>query len=174
MKTCKQCGEVKPLSHFRSYYGGRKGTYTMCKDCERLNAREKYLSKKGDKRTQLEDTELSKIHELYNVQRAAGLNPPRCSSERDADPIGCIDDMINKYAAASAVPSELRQWLSCDLTENPEYYLVDVYEALREKYRPVLKLDKNTFTPVYDDTYKSVLDELLDRFNEYEDSYYGG
>ena len=35
-KTCKQCGELKPIEQFRKYYGGRKGTYTTCKTCENI------------------------------------------------------------------------------------------------------------------------------------------
>ena len=38
-KTCKQCGVIKPLEQFRNYYGGRKGTYTVCKSCEKINSR---------------------------------------------------------------------------------------------------------------------------------------
>ena len=61
VKTCRQCGEIKPLSQFRKYYGGRKGTYKMCKVCERVNSREKYLFAKGDSLRQEEKVELKKI-----------------------------------------------------------------------------------------------------------------
>ena len=45
-------------------------------------------------------------------------------------------------------------------------------EELREKYRPMLEINKQTMMPVYDDTYKSILDQILARFDEYEDAYY--
>ena len=43
VKICKQCGQIKPIEQYRKYYGGRKGTYKVCKSCEKINARAKYL-----------------------------------------------------------------------------------------------------------------------------------
>jgi hypothetical protein len=186
-KQCKQCGEVKPLTQFRQYYGGRKGYYTVCKSCEKINSRAKYLERKMDSRTQLEEVELNKIHRLYDAQRACGLQPPRRDSGRHTKLSDSLDDMINAYESKAnivpelsefldteAIPAELQQWLSCELTEEPDYYLDKVYEDLKSKYRPVLKIDQETMLPSYDDTYKQVLEVILGRFNDYEDAYYEG
>ena len=188
VKTCKQCGELKPISQFRRYYGNRRGTYTMCKQCERINSREKYLTAKGDELSVDERAELDKIHQLYDYQRSLGLNPPGKQSRRPALSDE-LDNMLDKYRgmaekvveAAGAVshvaaeaPAELTKWLVETLTEEPDYYLDDVYEKLRETYRPCVGIDKETMMPVYDDKYKAILDRILDRFSDYEDSYYGG
>lgn len=184
-KICRQCGEVKPVSQFRKYYGGRKGTYKTCKMCEKINSRAKYLMNKGEACSDADLVELKKIHILWEAQRAAGLQPPRENAGRALPLVESLDDMINKYtqqaeelqeiiqtAKTSDVPAELSRWLTEPLTDEPEYYQDVVYEDLRAKYRPKSKVDKNTLLPVYDDTYKTILDEILDRFYAYEDAYY--
>lgn len=188
VKTCKQCGELKPISQFRRYYGNRRGTYTMCKSCERINSREKYLSAKGDERSVDENAELDKIHQLYDYQRSLGLNPPGKQSRRPALSDE-LDDMLDKYRGMAEkvveatgaihdiiaeVPAALNRWLVEELTDEPDYYLDDVYETLRETYRPCVGIDKDTMMPVYDEKYKAILDRILERFSDYEDSYYGG
>lgn len=187
VKTCKQCGELKPISQFRKYYGGRKGTYKMCKGCERVNSREKYLAGKVDL-SDAEREELSKIHTLYEMQRNAGLQPPTKSGRRQAL-TESLDDMIQKYAQMSAeadkaaggiplqfrdAPRELIKWITEPLTREPDYYMDEVYEKLVDTYRPCVGIDRETMMPVYDNKYKGILDCILDRFTEYEDSYYEG
>lgn len=185
VKTCKQCGELKPISRYRKYYGGRRGTYKVCLDCERINSREKYLTAKGANRTSDEEAELERIHMLYEYQRNIGLQPPVRHGGRK--PLTeDLDRMIQKYAdlsakaadetpianAASVAPYELTRWLTETLDKEPEYYLDEVYEQLKDKYRPCIGIDNDTMMPKYDNTYKDVLDRILDRFNDYEDSYY--
>lgn len=189
-KICKQCGKLKPLSNFRHYYGGRQGTYKTCLDCERINTREKYLRRKSeeDRISDKEREELESIHVLYTVQRSAGLQPPR--SRHDSSTLELVHSMLDQYAAAERtaaeaalssdmvipgsdnVPDELKIWLNKKLTKEPEYYQDIVYEKLREKYRPIIEIDKSTMLPVYDDTYRFVLDAILKRFDDYEDKYY--
>lgn len=184
-KRCKQCGEIKPIEQFRKYYGGRKGHYTTCKTCEKINSRAKYLTNKGDKCSEAERTELAKIHELWDVQRAAGLQPPRENTGRKASLSKSLDDMIGKYKQQAevvrevvqavgdiSVPAELSRWLTEPLTEEPEYYQDEIYEQLKAKFRPKTKIDPDTMLPVYDDTYRPILDKILERFNDYEDNYY--
>ena len=182
-KTCKQCGELKPIEQFRKYYGGRKGHYNTCKSCEKINARMKYLRAKGDlSRTDAEHSELLKIYQLYEAQRAAGLQPPREGGNRNTPLVDSLDDMIAKYkpvkpsntatSTQSFVPAELQTWLKCELTEEPDYYIDEVHDNLKAKYRPQLYIDKETMQPVYDDTYKDVLEQVLNRFYEYEDTYW--
>lgn len=186
-KICKQCGELKPIEQFRKYYGGRKGHYNTCKLCEKINARAKYLKSKGDSMTFQEGAELDKIYKLYEAQRAAGLQPPREGGVRNTPLVDSLDDMIAKYQTNTSniipvplgasieqrfVPADLQLWLNCDLTEDPDYYLDEVYEELKAKHRPQLRIDTATMQPVYDDTYKDVLETILDRFYKYEDEYY--
>lgn len=184
-KLCKQCGEVKPTEQFRNYYGGRKGKYTTCKTCERINSREKYLSSKAATTGLAEDEniELSKIHELWDYQVQLGLCPPRKVSGK-ATPLD-LDMMLDSYKdqatkaksvlpinSPAQAPAELVTWLTCALTEAPEHYQEDVYYNLKAKYRPQLLIDKETHMPIYDDTYKELLDKIAARFDEYEDTYY--
>lgn len=184
-KPCKQCGEIKPIEQFRKYYGGRKGTYTICKTCEKINSRAKYLTNKGDKCCESEITELNKIHELWNAQRLAGLQPPREGAGRKVPITESLDDMISKYkqqaevvqevvqaVGTPGIPAELSKWLTEPLTEEPEYYQDEVYDSLRAKYRPKTKIDPDTMLPMYDDTYLPVLEKILSRFDAYEDEYY--
>lgn len=189
VKTCKQCGEIKPLTQFRKYYGGRKGTYKMCKSCERINSREKYLRAKGESMSPYEEEELSMIHELYEYQRRMGLQPPT-KQERRASVIDELDCMLGKYhdMAAQTVkftkqetldvmagaPHELVKWLTEPLTQEPDYYMDEVYDKLVDTYRPCINIDKASMMPVYDNKYKAILDKILERFTDYEDTYYEG
>jgi len=166
---CKQCGINKPAEQFRKYYGGRKGHYKTCLDCERINSRYKYLHNKQEL-SQDESNELIKIEELYTVQRKHGLKPPHTIIKK-ASITDAIDAMLNEYSDKPiGIPDELNKWLNEPLTKEPEYY-DEVYDRLKKTYRPVLKLTEE-FMPIYDDTYKEILDNILTRFCEYEDSYY--
>ena len=97
-KICSHCGEEKPLSSFRHYYGGRKGTYKYCKDCEKIITREKYLVAKGVRRTPQEEMELQKIHKLYELRVSVGLEAPRHSDNR-VGTVDLIDQMLAKAEA---------------------------------------------------------------------------
>lgn len=185
-KTCRQCGEIKPVEQFRKYYGGRKGTYSTCKFCEKINSREKYLSHKYDEGTISEEDalELYKIQRLWDFQKQLGLRPPRFSAGRSVPIAESLDSMIDRYGAraeavanvpiqaGNAPPAELLKWLIEPLTKEPEYYQDDVYNTLRDQFRPQLSVDQKTMLPVYDDTFKDVLEQIAARFDEYEDGYY--
>lgn len=189
VKTCKQCGELKPISQFRRYYGGRKGTYKVCKACERINSREKYLRSKGESMNYAEEAELEKIHTLYEYQRQMGLQPPT-RQERKGTISTELDGMLDKYKGMAAqiaastdlvgdmhphnVPHELMKWLAEPLTQEPDYYLDEVYDTLCDTYRPCTGIDRTSMMPVYDNKYKAILDRILERFSDYEDTYYEG
>lgn len=167
-KRCRQCGEIKSVDKFRPYYSG-SGTYTICKGCEKINSRAKYLSRKGDKATEADKSELAKIHQLYEYQRLVGLRPPR----RAAEVQNRLDELLSRFKTASVDgPEELQKWLTVELTDVPEYYTDEVYEQLTSKYRPMLYIDQETLTPVYDETHSILLNQILERFNKYEDEYY--
>lgn len=180
-KSCKQCGELKPIELFRNYYGNRKGSYTTCKACEKINSREKYLANKNQL-SGSEQEELRKIHELWEYQTELGLRPPR-TKEHVPSSID-LDEMLYKYGSrarsvqniinhdAPPPPPELVKWLTEPLVDSPEDYQDTVYEQLREKYRPYVRIDDVTMLPIYDDTYKDTLLKIAKRFDEYEDEYY--
>lgn len=182
-KICKQCGELKPIEQFRKYYGGRKGHYNTCKVCEKVNARYKYLIRKGV-RTDADHAEIGKIELLYDLQRKAGLRPPNSDTVRSKSIADSLDDMLAKYKDMSAiecvdagtykqpVPAEIQRWMTEPLTEEPDYYLDEIYESLKAKYRPQLSIDTATMQPIYDDTYKDALEQVLDRFYQYEETYW--
>lgn len=184
-KVCKQCGELKPTDQFRNYYAGRRGTYTICRTCERINSRAKYLLRKGERCTEKDSEELSKIYELWNIQRMAGLQPPKEKDDGERSVSESVDFMLNKLKNSlaeiskaagediSGVPPELTKWLTAPLTEHPDYYLENIYEELSKTYRPMLRIEESEMQPEYDDTYKSVLHKILDRFYDYEDNYEG-
>jgi hypothetical protein len=73
------------------------------------------------------------------------------------------------------VPDELQHWLTVDTQEwkkdniSPEYLQETVYESLKAKYRPQVGVNKETFVPIYDDTFKAVLNQILRRFDDYEE-----
>ena len=82
IKICRFCGEEKSIDNYRHYYDGRKGTYTYCKDCERIETRRKYLQKRGNKCTPEQIKELEDIRALYNARVAKGLSVPGRSQKK--------------------------------------------------------------------------------------------
>lgn len=169
VKKCRQCGDVKPIELFRPSYNGN-GTYTICRSCEQLNSRAKYLMRKGAKATEDDKLELASIMQLYELQRACGLRPPR--TRRDEGRKKELEEAMEKYKTMAAKgPKELQHWLTVELTDVPEYYLDTVYEQLKAKYMPKVGMTAELL-PVYDTRYADILDKILDRFNAYEDTYY--
>ena len=83
-------------------------------------------------------------------------------------------------APPSDVPDELQAWLDADPAEwqakelSPEYLQETIYESLKAKYRPQIGVDRDTYLPIYDDTYKDVLNQILRKFDDYEEQYAGG
>lgn len=169
MKICKQCGQKKELSEYRNYYNGRTGQYSRCKECEKINSRCKYLRKK--ERSANEQIELDSIEELYELQVKLGFSPPNSKVRTPLD----IEAIKQQYIqqVAEEIPEELSKWLTEPLTEEPDVYL-DIYDTLVTQYAPVIRFDPVTYLPVYDEKHRPTLRSILDRFNEYEDSYYGG
>ena len=186
VRKCKQCGEVKQLTteFFRKYYGeNARGFYRVCKTCERINNRYKYLTGKGDAATQADLEEIARIEELYDTLRELGLEPPRYGAGSASTIHSLVEDLLQKkmsqiaerktqleeIGVEASVPTELLEWLSRPLTGEPEHY-IDIYLKLREKYMPVVGMNPDA-TPKYDETYKEIMDQILERFDDYEDNY---
>lgn len=162
IKKCKQCGVMKPPEQFRTYYGGRKGRYKTCLTCEKINSRYKYLTAKVDF-SEAEQAESEKIDQLYQLQRERGLKPPGT--------LGHTVDLqaeLDRYKEPD-VPEELAKWLDEDLSKHTVEFLQEtVADQLLKSYRPVLSMDGN-YKPVYDETYREVINKILKRFDDYED-----
>ena len=75
-KICAYCGEEKPIEAFRNYYNCKTGTYTYCRSCEKIETRRKYLKRKGENITPVQQEELDKIEQLYSLRVANGLAAP--------------------------------------------------------------------------------------------------
>lgn len=77
------------------------------------------------------------------------------------------------------VPSDLQTWLDGTMESwnehelSPEFLQETIYESLKATYRPQIGVDPDTYMPIYDDTYKDMLNAILRRFDEYEEIYAG-
>lgn len=176
MRQCRQCGEIKVMTQFRRYYNSRKGHYRVCLTCEKINTRHKYLRRKSDNKelTQTELQELEKIERLYDVLRERGLRPPARQQEV---PTGIdLDAMLELHESKLVetqqlreegipenTPVELLEWLNKDLDGLENWELEDIYDNLEDRHRPQIGVDEN-YKPVFDDTYKTVLDKIRERF----------
>lgn len=167
MKACRQCGEVKQDNMYRQYYNGSESRNLTCMQCEKINSRRKYLERK-EALHKREANELQLIYQLYEQQRANGLRPPK-KTIKEVGLVDAIQGLLNKQAAAN---EELQGWLDKPLTEYTPDQLDDIYDNLKEKYRAMRGLDPATLLPIYDETYKIMLDKVLVRFDDYEEEYY--
>lgn len=75
-KVCCRCGVEKPISEYRHYYGGKKGYYGYCKQCERLETRRRYLVGMTELSVD-QRAELEAINKLYELRAARGLKVPK-------------------------------------------------------------------------------------------------
>ena len=192
----KEEGCFRPYTHSRGK--SEPSRYRICRDCESINttyrrAREQYdqggLS--PEESSALGET-IAKISKLYATLEAKGLQVPEYGVKKKKPAAEqAVDKLLAFYgqqpqeqARQSTVdipneieiPEDLNIWLTQDQTEwiekglSPEYLQEVVYEALKAKYRPQLGYDTERGLPIYDDTFKDVLNEILRRFDDYEDS----
>ncbi|MNL29179.1 hypothetical protein D3C87_1508550 [compost metagenome] len=62
--------------------------------------------------------------------------------------------------------------MSVDLQAFTPEALEQVGDELMTKYRKTTGVDPITLVPIYDDKYRDILNEILKRFDAYEDIYY--
>jgi len=176
-----------------------EGRYRICKSCEAINVtyhRAKAFVDANSMLTILESNTLlyqkycgivQKTEQLYNTLEARGLRTPRTVEIKPEEPVTDLDKLIAFYESPTAatlpilsdkpteIPDELNQWLTIDTQEwkdnniSPEYLQETVYESLKAKYRPQIDVDHTTFLPIYDDTFKKTLNDILRRFDDYEE-----
>lgn len=186
----------RPYTHSRGK--SEPSRYRICRDCESINttyrrAREQYdaggLS--VSESCSLGET-INKISRLYAALEAKGLQVPEYGVKKKKSAAEtAVDKLLAFYgqqpqeqARQSTVdipmeidiPDDLKVWLEQDVNEwnekglSPEYLQETVYESLKAKYRPQLGYDSERGLPIYDDTFKDVLNRILKRFDDYEDS----
>lgn len=186
----------RPYTHSRGK--SEPSRYRICRDCESINttyrrAREQ-LDKGGlsiEESRALSET-VSRILTLYRALEAKGLQVPEYGVKKKKSAAEtAVDKLLAFYgqqpqeqARQSTVdipteidiPDDLKVWLEQDVNEwnekglSPEYLQETVYESLKAKYRPQLGYDSERGLPIYDDTFKDVLNRILKRFDDYEDS----
>lgn len=134
-----------------------------------------------------------RIEELYEMLESQGFSVPAYGSSPNQQTTmdTNIDQLMKFYNAAAdgqrviptdtavpqdVVPEDLQVWLDQEPREwaeaglSPEYLQETVYESLRAKYRPQTGFDKMRGLPIYDDTYKVILNNILRRFDDYEEA----
>lgn len=193
MKRCVQCGLLKEDTAFRKYTYSRtndtEGRYRICRSCEAINtAYRRALCQIADECQELPTAASRKAHDtidrtekLYDVLAAKGLRVPAPQPKtKQEDP---VEDLLNFYATettstvdrSTEVPDELKHWLEEDPSVwrandiSPEYLQETIYESLKAKYRPQIGVNRDTYVPIYDDTFKKELNDILRRFDDYEE-----
>lgn len=186
----------RPYTHSRGK--SEPSRYRICRDCESINTTYRRAREQLDKgglslaeSSQLSET-VSKILQLYRALEAKGLQVPEYGVKKKKSAAEtAVDKLLAFYgqqpqeqARQSTVdipteidiPDDLNIWLTQDVNEwienglSPEYLQETVYESLKAKYRPQLGYDSERGLPIYDDTFKDVLNQILRRFDDYEDS----
>lgn len=130
---------------------------------------------------------VEQTEKLYKVLERRGLRIPApiAIKEQEDSAFTAIDSLLTFYkdtaplkpavVIPSEIPEELAAWLEADFHEwkdcniSPEYLQETIYESLKAKYRPQIGVDKDTYLPIYDDTYKDILNKILRRFDDYEE-----
>ena len=201
VKRCVQCGLLKDTEQFRKYtYSKEKGTegsYRVCKACEAINqafrrAKNSLNWKEDGSFTYTTATEgqydtYCRIRDLYKVLEARGLRVPSDVAPIRDTTTDSVEKLMQFYStdaftkitveATTDTPAELSKWLADEMSTwealglTPEYLQETVYESLKAKYRPQTGVNKETFMPIYDDTYKEILNQILRRFDDYEEAY---
>lgn len=144
---------------------------------------------------------IDNINRLYETLRSRGLQVPEIrpsdvasrQKNRVEDQVNALlefyghspivqaaEGTVEKKVVAEELPEDLRVWLDQEPQEwvnaglSPEYLQDVVYEALKAKYRPQLGFDAERMVPIYDDTFKDALNQILRRFDDYEEECANG
>lgn len=145
---------------------------------------------------QSEDTDAYDVAEAEEITPVRGVAVPKVPTKPafidntsatqtpEAIPVVPTQDEVYQVArdavsGKAAPPSieqaraEIVQWLTAELTDEPEYYLDVVYERLRDKWMPVISGTKGFFDEVRaNSALKEDFSKLLRRFEDYEDAYW--
>jgi len=201
MRRCKQCGLLKEIDQYRQYTyakkAGTKGRYTTCHACENINCKyrraKELIARKPN--CEITDTEyrlwqqawliIEKTEKLYAVLEANGFHVtgrtpiPLDDATKDIDALMSFYENDGKTTEPEIkdLPNDLIEWLNTTMNEwrekelTPEYLQETIYESLKAKYRPQIGFDSMKGLPVFDDKYKSALNQILRKFDEYEETF---
>jgi hypothetical protein len=190
----KEAKNFRPYTYAKNK--GTQGRYRICRQCESINSnyrravemlKDTHIIGTPELRTASELRR--KTETLYEQLKARGLRVPNFTTNpRSSDQaFQAIDAILEFYAedptavktptsfTGTDVPADLSHWLNTSWDEwlendlSPEYLQETVYESLKAKYRPQIGIDKDKLLPIYDDTYKDVLNQILRRFDDYEE-----
>lgn len=139
--------------------------------------------------------QVCQIERLYDMLKGRGLRVPNITEpQQSSDPVNDIVKKLSDFYATSdqpvtvgqstvdrtvstdELPDDLAGWLNGDWHDwrdqgmSPEYLQETVYESLKAKYRPQTGFDRETGLPIYDDTYKTELNNILRLFDDYEEA----
>lgn len=176
------------------------GRLSICRQCEAINSKYKKLKNllldlQPDDALPSVQADIETIEKLFVVLESQGLHTP-LSREIAPPPtqITDTDRAINRlmefYDVTAPtktaivlpteskvdIPAELQHWLETPMDDwmqqnmSPEFLQETIYESLKAKYRPQIGMDKERFVPIYDDTFKDVLNNILRRFDDYEEA----
>lgn len=195
----KNIDEFRPYTY--SNEKNTEGRYRLCRDCETLNTKYRrdlqYVEENaaavqsggGNPKIYADKAQfIARIETLYTMLESKGLRTPLSKAQAKKDNTTLAIEQLEKFysapqqttvAISSTVqtPDELLQWLNesaldwAEMGFTPEYLQETVYESLKAKYRPQTGFDKTSFLPVYDDTFKEILNQILKKFDDYEESY---
>lgn len=193
--------DFREYTHSRKNSDKTKASrYRICRDCENINTRYYRArsviaeTEKGSLKQYQARIEFEKITKLYEALELRGLRTPLSKIELKATVLDEVDRLLQKLhledktlpvtgvkvaevlpiIEVDKLPSELQYWLENDWIEvgnSPEFYQETIYESLKAKYRPQIGVDKERGIIIYDDTYKQVLNDILRKFDDYEDNY---
>lgn len=161
--------------------------------CKKLDGNDYTI---GSSEHEMAVAQREQIRQMYLALEQHGLRTPlQAERERKKPVVDPIQDTIQQLTMFYAepvpttapridlspedIPGELRSWLDAPMEDwvshdlSPEYLQETIYESLKAKYRPQTGVDKETYLPIYDDTYKDVLNQILRRFDDYEEQYAG-
>ena len=158
---CVQCGNERNSFRDKS----RK-----CKDCEAIYKRLVYLLRKETRTTKEEDT-ICDIHRLYEKQTALGLKPPKWPAFADRrSSTNAVSKALEQVDLL--ISAELNKWITKDLTGMDPAALDVVWDELCTRYKRVVGYDENHL-PVYSTEYAGQLNKISERFDKYEEEFYG-
>lgn len=198
VKRCKQCGLLKDIEEFRQYTYSKKnetgGRFSTCRSCESINSKYMKLKASGE-----DSPEIEQIEKLYNILESQGFHTPLSRLQSTEQPKTTVDLAVDKLLrfygdtprtvvkpvvvlpteTKTDIPVELTHWLNESSEDwiqkglSPEFLQETIYESLKAKYRPQVGFDQEKFVPIYDDTYRDVLNDILRRFDDYEEEMAG-
>ena len=137
-------------------------------DCEKINSRRKYLERKVE-RTKADEDELQTIYQLYEIQRANGPAPPR-KGKHETGVKAAVLGMIHKLGADTEDIRNGQQLTLHSIHQRSWTKCTTGYATGTRLWLVLIQLHACRYTTPLTD---KLLCDVLIRFDEYEEAYYG-